>query len=413
MNSLFNSNNLWSFITRHHISRHWFSTGRQLWSQTGDHNEEVVEDNAVEVERHFDDLSVKQFECLAKTADQMNDIEMILSSYEYTKYETQEVPSSLTLNDMKQLMGLKSGGQRNSYMNFLYQKEIQSIHSKRLRDIRKTLKEKELSDKWIHMKDKRTGLLDDNGDIVYGLWHNSLFTRISPANIRRYSVHRLRSAALFGQNIVFDLSCDPQMSQTNCAKKLRQLVNAYQTNRFSFSQPFNLHFANIDYKSMVWDAVQENQLVANYPHFLSAFTPKSYLDLFDRKDLVYLSPKADRDLEYESNKTYIIGFGDEYYTKDVTRVKSRNEKIAMRRLPIDRYCLWSKGSKDLYSSVVLSILNDMSEGIGWQKAFERNISKSRFKTDEEIEAEKLYRMNKMNRKNKMRQRFNDSAMIYK
>ncbi|CAG2115393.1 unnamed protein product [Medioppia subpectinata] len=397
MNSLFNSNNLWSFITRHHISRHWFSTGRQLWSQTGDHNKEVVEDNAEEVERHFADLSVKQFECLAKTADQMNDIEMILSSYEYAKYETQEVPSSLTLNDMRKLIALKSAGRRNRYMNFLYQKEIQSIHKKRLRAIRKTLKEKELSDKWIHRGDKRTGLFDDNGDIAYGLWRNSLFARISPANIRRYSVHRLQSAALFGQNIVFDLSCDPQMSQTNCVKKLGQLVNAYQTNR------------------MVWDAVQDNQLVANYPHFLSAFTPKSYLDLFDRKDLVYLSPKAGKDLEYESNKTYIIGFGDEYSDTrtDVTRVKSRNERIVIRRLPIDRYCLWSKGSKDLSSSVVLRILNDMSDGIGWQKAFQRNISKDCFKTEEEIEAEELYRMSKLNRKNKMRKRLNDSAMIYK
>ncbi|CAG2101795.1 unnamed protein product [Medioppia subpectinata] len=374
--------------------QHWFSTGRQLWSQTNDHNQEVVEDNALDVERHFADLSVKQFECLAKTADQVNDIEMILSSYEYAKYKTQEVPSSLTLNNMKQLMGLKSGAQRNRYMNSLYLKEIRSIHSKRLRAINKALKEKELSDKWIHLKDKRTGIFDDNGDIAYGLWRNSLFARISTANIRRYSVHRLRSAALFGQNIVFDLSCDPQMSQTNCAKKLGQLVNAYQTNRYSLSQPFNLHFANIDYKSMVWDAVQDNQLVAHYPDFLSAFTPKSYLDLFDRKDLVYLSPKADRDVEYESNKTYIIGFGDEYSStrKDVTRVKSRNERIAMRRLPIDRYCLWSNGSKDLYSSVVLRILHDMSDGIGWQKAFQRNIDKYCFKTEEEIEAQELYQL---------------------
>ncbi|CAG2111782.1 unnamed protein product [Medioppia subpectinata] len=360
----------------HHISRHWFSTGRQLWSQTGDHNEEVVEDNAKEVERHFADLSVKQFECLAKTADQMNDIEMILSSYEYAKYETQEVPSSLTLNHMKRLMALKSAGRRNKYMNFLYRIEIQSIESKRLRAISKTLKAKELSDKWIQWGDKRVGLFDDNGDIAYGLWRNSLFGRICSADIRRYSVHRLQSAALFGQNIVFDLSCDPQMSQTNCAKKLRQLVNAYHTNR------------------MVWDAVQENQLVANYPHFLSAFTPKSYLDLFDRKDLVYLSPKAVRDLKYESNKTYIIGFGDEYSRTrtDLTRVKAWNERIPMRRLPIDRYCYWSKGSKDLRSSVVLRILNDMSDGIGWQKAFERNISEYCFKTEEEIEAEELYQV---------------------
>jgi hypothetical protein len=236
-----------------------------------------------------------------------------------------------------------------------------------------------------------------------GLWHNSLFTRISPQYLRRYSVHRLRNASLFGQNIVVDMGCDPHISPTNCDIKLRQLVNSYQTNRYEFLEPFNLHFSNIDFNGLIWQTIQQtSEQMANYPHFLSAFSDKSYLDLFDSKDLVYLSPKATKDLEYDSNKVYIIGFGDEYQSKDVSTVRARNEKIPFRRLPLDKYVLWGKGSKDLKSSAVLSILNDVKEGMGWTQAIQRNVSQFCLKSREQIESEDKYRSLKMLKNNNKR-----------
>ena len=94
--------------------------------------------------------------------------------------------------------------------------------------------------------------------MVYNPRHNTLFTRISHQYIRRYSNHKLRNASLFGQNIVFDFKIDSQLNQLNCTSKLRQLVKSFSVNRNQFREPFNLHFCNLDYNSIIWKTMQKN-----------------------------------------------------------------------------------------------------------------------------------------------------------
>ena len=66
---------------------------------------------------------------------------------------------------------------------------------------------------------------------------------------------------------------------------------------------------------------------------------KSYLDLFPKEDLVYLTPNApDFMTEYDPHKIYIIGgLVDKVVTKPVTMAKAKREGIKMAKLPLDLY----------------------------------------------------------------------------
>src|ERR1700761_462521 len=108
MNLIFNSNKWFSLITRRHPSRHHrLSHCRHCSHDDRKKTDDLLSRELIQNERDFEELSAKQFESLAQTVDQMKSIEMIVSSYEYKKYTTQEVPSSLSLKDMRRLMDLK------------------------------------------------------------------------------------------------------------------------------------------------------------------------------------------------------------------------------------------------------------------------------------------------------------------
>jgi len=171
MNLILNSNKWFSLITRHHPSRHHrLSNCRHCSHDDREKRDDLLSRELIQNERDFEELSAKQFESLAQTVDQMKSIEMIVSSYEYKKYTTQEVPSSLSLKDMRRLMDLKSIGQRNKYLRHLYEKEIKKIVNQRQKAIDKLIKERQLKEKWMNARTNRTGIFNDDGDIVYGMY---------------------------------------------------------------------------------------------------------------------------------------------------------------------------------------------------------------------------------------------------
>lgn len=231
---------------------------------------------------------------------------------------------------------------------------------------------------------------------MLGLWHNSLFTRISPQNLRKYSTHKLRNASLFGQKIVFDLTCDPSMNPIESNSKLKQLVKSYQTNRYEFREPFDLNFCNLNKNTHFWKLMEEeSHLYKRFPYFVSDFTQKSYIDLFDRKRLVYLTPCAEKELQFDLNHIYIISLSDGSFSKNYHSILSRREDIVYRKLPIDSHVFWNGYTKDLKSYIVLRILNHVREGFGWKEAIERNVHKNFIKTIDEIKKEEEFRQKKM------------------
>lgn len=68
-------------------------------------------------------------------------------------------------------------------------------------------------------------------------------------------------------------------------------------------------------------------------------TPKSYLDLFPREKIVYLSPHSKKDLiEYDHDAIYIIGgIVDKSDQSPISLAKSKKQGLRTARLPLDQY----------------------------------------------------------------------------
>ena len=190
------------------------------------------------------------------------------------------------------------------------------------------------------------------------------------------------------------MTCEPSISVSKCILKLNQLLKTYTVNR-RLNEPFDLNFCNIDYNGFVWKTMQKKiNVYSHLPYFLNSFSQKSYLDLFDRKSLVYLTPMATKDLEYDCDKTYIISFSDGSDPKTFHQLAARKEYIQLRRLPIDKYVFWKGHTKDLKSYIVINILNDVRQGVHWKTAIERNVSQSFLKPIDEVKREDSYRWNR-------------------
>jgi hypothetical protein len=136
---------------------------RSLTTIDSNYSEEVLK-----TDRLFQDLNHKHFESLAKDEKQLNEIKLILSEYDYIKYSSLEVPSTLTLEDMKQLL-LFSRNKRIQYFYHLFNKEIKRLVKTKRKLIDKQLKEIELKSKWSQTQSERSGLFDAYGDLVYGI----------------------------------------------------------------------------------------------------------------------------------------------------------------------------------------------------------------------------------------------------
>jgi len=108
-------------------------------------------------------------------------------------------------------------------------------------------------------------------------------------------------------------------------------------------------------------------------------TEKSYLDLYPKKDLVYLSPDARETLShFDANKIYILGgIVDKRGETPLTLAKAQQEGIAAFKLPLDRYTPGGRhDSKALTLDVVLKILLHVKdEPRGWENAIVAHLPK--------------------------------------
>lgn len=107
--------------------------------------------------------------------------------------------------------------------------------------------------------------------------------------------------------IIYDLGYDKYMEpfeQENCAK---QLLLSFSINRFH-EEPFNLYFCNAHNNSRIMQKLHMILPELYEPYFPLNITSKSYLEIFDKKKLVYLTPNAGTTLKkFDPNLIYIIG----------------------------------------------------------------------------------------------------------
>lgn len=148
----------------------------------------------------------------------------------------------------------------------------------------------------------------------------------------------------FLQNIVFDLTFDDHMSSLECKNLAEQLSrmalrNKYYYCRYSdYSDMFNLHFTGLNTSEQTKHFLD----IIFYPkhrfyHPNVFFHDKTFIDLFRKEDLIYLSPHATETIDdINPDSVFIIGgIVDRREIIELTLSKSKTLGLKSMRLPIN------------------------------------------------------------------------------
>lgn len=363
---------------------------------------ESADDPSAE-DREFVDMKVKDFSELFEHDNTIKDkVETILNEYEYAKYNSMgRVPTKIEIRDMKLLLeeGHTSSA-REKLIHFLFKREMNKRASKLKlqRERLETRMKREV--KLEQFKERgaaRTGLLDDQGEILYGLWHNSLFCRIPDTRFKGgASASRLISAAMFGRKLVFDFGFDEYMCKHALRNSIEQVQEAYGLNRFCYRDPMDLWFCNFRKDSYTGEYCVKKAIKNLYSGSMITVKEDCFMNHFDTSRLVYLSPNAKEPLGkvYKNDDVYIIGvFNDKGNHQPVSYRKAVKLGIRTKCLPIDSHLVWQGSTKSLCINHVAGILLEyFSNGGDWAAAFARHVPKRKIKPMEVVMQEEEARL---------------------
>lgn len=158
----------------------------------------------------------------------------------------------------------------------------------------------------------------------YELQYNSLFLRIYDTKINSFYNKKLIEALQFGQKIVIDCGYDQDMTgreNKNCAK---QLMLVFAENRMhsgegeirslnmllllSVIDPFDIHYANYNKESEIATGLLKYIPTLYDSDFPTSIHENSYLDVFPKEKLIYLTPHCRQEMEtFDHEAVYIVG----------------------------------------------------------------------------------------------------------
>jgi len=182
---------------------------------------------------------------------------------------------------------------------------------------------------------------------------------------------KLNEIAFSEQKVVIDVSFDEAMTDKEVRSLVSQLTQLYAKNRLvehplqifvtDFSGRFKQNLDSLDGFEN-WQGVKCEE--------------KSYLDLFPKERLVYLTADSDDSIQaLDENDIYIIGgIVDKNRYKGICLKKAQEQGIRTARLPIDSF-MDLKTRKVLTVNQVYEILLNWTVERDWAKAFDAIIPK--------------------------------------
>lgn len=144
----------------------------------------------------------------------------------------------------------------------------------------------------------------ENIQQIYGV---SFLRRITEPTMNVLWKWNSLKAIMFGNKLVFDFSYENLMSQQELKSCSKQLLLSYSFNRLH-NYPFHIHLCNVNMNGELIKKLYRHIPTLFDDDFPMTITTKSYLETFERDQLVYLSSDAPNVLEkVDSDKVYIIG----------------------------------------------------------------------------------------------------------
>lgn len=382
-----------------------------------DYTEEYQSNEDNIYDREFVDMKVEDYESLYK-ADESGQmkatIETALKEYEFIKYNSNgRVPSIVDIVAMEKLLRESlTPTTRAKYFEYLFKKEMtkraeaaKKIRLKEEREELQRIKTAELVR--LHGTERRTGLLNEHNELIYGLWHNSLFCRIPETKLKHgNSTSKLIQAAQYNNKIVFDLDFDEYMTPWVCRNVVDQLQESVGLNRHQYQEPFDIWFCNFKENSESGQFALRKETKNLYENALVTFKKDCFTKYFDKSRLVYLSPNAKERLVSvgKNDDVYVIGvYNDKGHSLPLSYKKAKQLGIRTRCLPIDSYLAWHAGSKNLCINHVTGVLLEyLANGGDWREAFKKHIPTRKIKPTELVIEEEEQRLKNLRRKKLLR-----------
>lgn len=229
---------------------------------------------------------------------------------------------------------------------------------------------------------KRSGIIDEkDGSLIYGLWHNTLFTKINRSSLSHLYDRRLLNASLVPDNpkIWIDLNfLSSDCIKRNVAFEIRSILSV---NKYHSITPFTIEFVcpknfeNIN-KVLTWlDDPSQYQYVIHRAN--------ESVDLLDENQrLIYLNPGASKTIKLSDlcnrNNIIVIPMHHSKSIRDpkftlINRLES--ERIKVKRLPTFENVIWNSYHGVLPWSLSIAILNDFRFQIGadWRSVLKQHL----------------------------------------
>ncbi|GFR21131.1 mitochondrial ribonuclease P protein 1 homolog [Trichonephila clavata] len=308
---------------------------------------------------NFRSINTRDLTDLISDAENNDKIMKIMSEIQFASANRKRIPEYITADQVRALCNLESRTQRFEYLTFLFKKEKCKIANTEKKEKKKKERELRLLEKVNN---------SENSHMDYGLGRNSLLLSVRTYSMKKFYQKKLANAILLGEKIVLDLGYESYMTEKEKKACVSQLKLIYSVNRKS-KDPYDLYFCNAMLSS---DYIQYlKKCLQKFSDTLISLTDKSYVDLFPKEKLVYLSPHAKETMkEYDHNAVYIIGaFVDTVKREHRSLHKADKEEIKSYSLPLDEYIMWGAGSKSLTVNQVFEIMLALKNTGDWRKAF--------------------------------------------
>lgn len=189
--------------------------------------------------------------------------------------------------------------------------------------------------------------------------------------------HRMLQAKQFGSKLIFDCSFDDLMRPQYVSDTSKQLTFGFSANR-NHREPFDIHICTTNIEGETIKALKRSIPTLMTPSYPLEVHEDSYVNMFPKSQLVYLTPDSQNVLEsFNPDDIYIVsGFIDKTNPGPVTMAKAKEQQLRTAWFPVTRYLQW-KGSMNLPLNIIISILLDFKKTGDWNIALQ-HVPKRKF-----------------------------------
>lgn len=347
-------------------------------------------------------------------------ITLILNQYEYQlyqkSYEHLEAITSdtsifegarfqLQLHELNDILQSQDQSERENIIHYFVKSKTLQFVSRHAKSLTKKTNNEEYEDitkSRLQVHDP-TGLWNFQNELVYGLWHNCLFTKFKRTSYSALYEKRMASAVVVDPSntrLILDFDYANHLSYffiRRLGADIRQLI-AY--NKYHSFQPFTLemlesqstrskqfddlmgrvistwndndHFPFVRHQGKTID-----ELAASSPNSIYYIIPTARKALALREvlhpDSVFVLP------------AYVTGNArDPVFSKIASRMTPLN--VNLRRIPTQEHVVWNKFHGVMKLDTVFAILHDARHEVNfkWKTSLRRHLTGETIKTEEEM-----------------------------